>query len=61
MHGAYKPMPSIISAPRTKLPASPIMSFAPVNPNVSPPFGSSDSDVSSIIVAAPSSARPIPI
>src|SRR5437764_6959908 len=61
MQGAYSPMPSIISAPSTKLPPRPAASFAPVRPSVSPPEGNSFSAVISISTAAANSARPIPI
>ena len=54
-------MPSIINAPRTKLPATPISSLTPVRLKVAPPDGASSSAFNRNITAAPSSAIPMPI
>ena len=60
MQGAYRPIPSDISAPRMKLTPTPIPSFTPRTPSASPPPGNMLICVMNISTAAPSSAAPIP-
>src|SRR4051812_42144685 len=40
MHGAYRPMPMVISAPRMKFPTRPMMNFVPSSPSELLPAGS---------------------
>jgi len=60
MHGAYRPMPSVIKAPSMKFTATAITSLMPVTPSASPPPGKSFIWVMNINPAAASKATPIP-
>ena len=61
MQGAYRPIPSGMSAPKSTLPAIAVASLTPVTPNRSPPPGTNWSWVRTRTIAAASSADPIPI
>ena len=58
--GAYRPMPSVISAPRRKLIAMPSWSFVPVSASAVPAGTARPSADITISPAATSSAAPIP-
>ena len=60
MHGAYRPMPSVISAPSAKLMPQARISLPPVSAVASPPPGKRLSAVMIISTAATSSATPMP-
>ena len=59
-HGAYKPIPSVISAPSRKLIATAAASFAPVSSSAKPPLGSWSRFMSANSTAATESAIPMP-
>ena len=59
MHGAYSPIPAVISAPSTKLHATPTRSLPGESPSASPPFGRSDPAEAAMRVAATRSATPM--
>ena len=60
MQGAKRPMPRVMSAPSTKLPATAMASRAPESPSAWPPPGASPVVRATMIPTASKRSTPIP-